>query len=438
MAQLFADISTPYVNEMTLKRVLSSKLKENIFQDILVKPEEGATEKYTEDTSAAEVQVIRILPNDRQAREIGADYNGGNFNNEDPTQPKSAAYGVKIITTIDHVIDLPTVQQDMVNVDLAEAEGQNLKGKVAQNVNALSIAAMMKAKLNALNTAGYAGTDSDAVRVIKLGSSPAAGDYVNAILDAGAHLDNGNIELGIDTYPKENRAIYMRSTFKSSLLKKGEILIGGSNYAQDILQKGGLDRSTIPNTVTGYIGEIDSTPCYVVSNPIWRLVERYIGVTKGSLDKVLAVVTSSIGTLRGLAFNNSLKTVPSPAGQGIRLQPLYRMGAECLDDKAVVLIVADGFVVSDRQVTLLAPSSKRFTITYDGNGNTTGSVPTDTTKYTYEQAATTNAGTGLVKSAKAIESWNTKANATGDTYALNSAITGGITGDLKLYAKYAA
>ena len=122
MASLFADIKTPYVNEATLKRIMSSRVKENIFQGIFTRPNEAVTEKFSDDTDASEIQVIRIKPNNKDARELGADKNGAWFNSTDASTPTTEAYGIKIITTIDDMIDIPTNQQDMMNVDVAEAE----------------------------------------------------------------------------------------------------------------------------------------------------------------------------------------------------------------------------------------------------------------------------------------------------------------------------
>ena len=113
MAQIFADIKTPYVNEATLKRIMSSRVKENIFQGIFTRPGEAVTEKFSTDTDASEIQVIRVKPNTNQARELGADTNGAWFNNASASTPTTEAYGIKIITTIDDVIDIPTNQQDM-------------------------------------------------------------------------------------------------------------------------------------------------------------------------------------------------------------------------------------------------------------------------------------------------------------------------------------
>ena len=72
MANILGDIKTPYVNEATLKRIMSSRVKENIFQGIFTRPGEAVTEKFSDDTDAAQIQVIRIKPNTNDAREIGA------------------------------------------------------------------------------------------------------------------------------------------------------------------------------------------------------------------------------------------------------------------------------------------------------------------------------------------------------------------------------
>ena len=434
MAQIFADIRTPFINETTLKRNLASRVRENIFQGIIVRPEEGVTEQFSTDTDAAEIQVIRVKPNDKQAREIGADINGGYFNNEEAIQPTTEAYGIRIITTIDHNIDLPTNQQDMINVDLAEKELQNLSGKVSKNVNAISLASQIGKKINALLKLP-ADSDADDVRIVTIDStSSEKGLYKNSIIDAGAHLDNGNEEQGIETYPTENRAVYMRSSMKAALLKNGEIIIGGSNSAQVIVKQGGLDINTRPDNIHGYLGEVDNTPCYFVSGPVWKLIERYLALPDGALDNVLAVMVSGIGTGRALAFNNTVKIIDTPQGQGRRIQPKYRMGCECWDDKSVVLIVKDSFNPPEMDLTLKAPASVRFKITYELNGGT-GTKPTDTKAYTYKEDAELSAGTGLAKGTKDIASWNTRSDGKGKTYALEDEIK--VTGNLKLYAIYA-
>lgn len=44
MGAIFANINTPYINDATVRRVMSEKVKENIFQAMQSKPGEGVTE----------------------------------------------------------------------------------------------------------------------------------------------------------------------------------------------------------------------------------------------------------------------------------------------------------------------------------------------------------------------------------------------------------
>ena len=353
MAAIFADIKTPYINDATLKRIMSSRVKENIFQGIFTKPGEAVNEKFSENTDAAEIQVIRVKPSTKDARELGADTNGAWYNANGASTPTTEAYSIRIVTTIDDVIDIPTNQQDMMNVDLAEAELANLAGRVNKNVNALTIAAQLAKNFNE--------TADETVDnwVVLDADSP---NYKEAIIDAGAKLDDGNEAQGIDAYPDEFRAVFLRSAAKSALFKSGDLIVGGSNYAQDIIRKGGLDADTRPEVATtGYLGEVDNMPCYMASKAIWATAEKYLGLSAGALDGVETLVVSGVGTGRALAFNNAIKMIDSPNGQGRRLQPKYRMGAECWDAYSVVPVVKSTFTnpaTAGAHLTVKAPGSR--------------------------------------------------------------------------------
>lgn len=374
MASLFADIKTPYVNEVTLKRLLVPRVKQNIFQKIVVRPEEGVTEKFSSDTDAAELQVIRVKPNGKMARNIGSTVNGDYFNGENAATSTTEAYGIKILSVIDYNIDIPQNMQDMLNIDMVDAEMQNLSGKVAQNVNAVSAAAWLQKLLNH----AHGGDES---HIIKLDATPTGEEVKNAIIDANSLLDAGNESMGIDTYPRENRAIYLRNTLNATL-KKGGVIIGGSNYGQDILQKGGLDKDTRPDNVEGYLGELDGVPVYLFSDPVFNLAAKYLGFNNYMLSKVKGFVVSSIGTGRALAFNAAMKIIDAPSGQGRRMQPKYRFGAECWDAMSIVAICDSTFEnYSDGALTLEAPASRVADRTADfGKGEgTSGTDSADIT-----------------------------------------------------------
>lgn len=349
MATLFADIKTPFVNDATLKRIMASRVKENIFQGIMTKPGEAVTEKFSEDTDAAEIQVIRVKPQTNQAREIGSDVNGAWFNNADASTATTEAYGIKILTTIDDMIDIPTNQQDMINVDVADAELQNLAGRVNKNVNAMTFAVQLAKNFNDVQAGSVA---DNKVTVTD-------GDYLAAIIEAGSKLDDGNEAQGIDAYPDNERAVFIRSSAKASLLKKGQIIVGGSNDAQTILRKGGFDTGTNPEVATtGYLGEVNNMPVYMASKSIWALAEKYMGLTAGALNNVEMLVVSGAGTGRALAFNSAIKMIDSPNGQGRRIQPKYRFGADCWDALSVVPVVNSSFTAPEGVITVKAPGSR--------------------------------------------------------------------------------
>lgn len=347
MATLFADISTPYVNDITMRRILSPAVKENIFQGVMLKPGEAVTEKYSEDTDAAEIQVLRQKPLANDARELGSDKNGGWFNSEDAQTSSTEAYGIQIIQTIDRLIDIPTNAQDMVSIDLLEGETKNLAGLVNRNINAVSIAAMLAKNLN--NVAGVDKKNSNAsVKTITAVDSnwvtkEGSATYMDCIIDAGAHLDDGNADEGIDAYPDDQRAVIIRPTIKKEILK-GMVGLYGGTAVFDVLRRGGVDTESRPKiSTTGFLGELDNMPVYCASAVVWNLVEKYLGLTSGALANLVGIVVSGVGTGRALAFNNKIKDIPCPNGQGIRLQPKYRFGCECWDPLSVVPIFSAEF-----------------------------------------------------------------------------------------------
>lgn len=345
MPAIFADIKTPYIDTLTTKRILSPAVKENIFQGIMLKPGEAVTEQYSEDTDASEIQVLRQKPTENDAREIGAENNGKWFNDKAAATSSTEAYGIQILQTIDRNIDIPTNAQDMVSVDLLSGETKNLAGLVNRNINAMTLAAMLAKNFN--NVAGFDKRNSNAsvetITAIKKNWITKSTSYTDAIIDAGTMLDDGNESQGIDAYPDDMRAVIIRPTIKGEILKNMTGLYGGTAVF-DVLKKAGLDTDTTPAVATtGYVGEVANMPIYAASGVVWALVERYLGLSPKALDNVAAIVCSGIGTGRALAFNSKIKTIDAPSGQGLRLQPKYRFGAECWDALSVVPIFSSEF-----------------------------------------------------------------------------------------------
>lgn len=99
------------------------------------------------------------------------------------------------------------------------------------------------------------------------------------------------------------------------------------------------------------------------------------------------------------------------------------------------LLLSDGTL--DCATGVFTPSgSSNLTVTYDGNGNTGGTAPTDSSSpYSSGDTVTVIGNTGsLEKTGKTFSGWNTKADGSGTTYTAAQTFT--ITASITLYAKW--
>ena len=87
--------------------------------------------------------------------------------------------------------------------------------------------------------------------------------------------------------------------------------------------------------------------------------------------------------------------------------------------------------------TLYAKWTPVYTVTYNGNGNTGGTAPTDASSpYAAGSNVTVLGNTGsLVKTGYVFDGWNTAANGSGTNYAAGATISG-IAANTTLYAKW--
>ncbi|TLG71771.1 InlB B-repeat-containing protein [Culicoidibacter larvae] len=75
-----------------------------------------------------------------------------------------------------------------------------------------------------------------------------------------------------------------------------------------------------------------------------------------------------------------------------------------------------------------------YTVTYDGNGHTIGSVPVDANSYSIGVTATVLNIIDLARNNHSFVGWNTAANGSGTAYAAGDAIT--VNGNIVLYAQW--
>ena len=147
-------------------------------------------------------------------------------------------------------------------------------------------------------------------------------------------------------FPQDDRIGLVSVDWYAEIISaNGVFSVGGANYAYDILRKGVISQNAEQEKLAdGYVGDMFGIPFHTVSPLVFTVACEYLGFPEGEFDEnLIALIKSAHGNLFALASGSSVKTIDSPLGQGIRLQPLYRMGAACIMPKANSLLMKYGW-----------------------------------------------------------------------------------------------
>ena len=331
-----ANKGVDFINSQVAAHVFANTAMKNIYQGEIEKGGRGVSQEYSSDTTGSSINIIRPLPLPIKARELGAAINGGNFSAYD-YQPSSDAYSLKVITVIDDIVDIPNVSLDMIPVGVAEMYIKNVSDKVTLNVNAIKIASALYTSLSAHQV------DPTSAYVTTFGSGD---NLVKQLSKTYVQLDKGDRTHGVSMFPQDDRIGLVSVDWYAEIISaNGVFNLGGANYAYDILRKGTISQNAEQDKLAdGYVGDMFGIPFHTVSPLVFATACDYLGFPENEFDAdLIALVKSAHGNLFALASGSSIKTIDSPLGQGVRLQPLYRMGAACVMAKSNSLLVKDTF-----------------------------------------------------------------------------------------------
>ncbi len=110
------------------------------------------------------------------------------------------------------------------------------------------------------------------------------------------------------------------------------------------------------------------------------------------------------------------------------------------DGSGTVYTPGQTFTMGPENIRLYAiwTANPTYTVTYNGNGNTGGSVPAGTNRYQQGQTVTVSGNTGSLANASYVfTGWNTQADGSGTTYTQGQTFTMG-PANVTLYAKWAS
>lgn len=354
--QYLSDFARPSINGNVARRVLANEVLRGVAQGVLETNGEGITQRFSNDTTGAQIRITQFMPFNQDARELGASLNGENFDGRTALQATTNGLGVDVITVINQNIDIPQVTMDMLPIDFLGNVMKNLEMDINNNINAMTIGGKFVATANAV------AEGKDEFQYITLATAT-GNDWRLAFMNMDAKLDSGDEENGLAYFPGDDRCYVVKASIIPYLFNNGILSIGGANHAYEMLAQGGISPNTKQDIRDGYAGELLGKPVYKFVPLIARMAAKYAGVPVWAFDEVYAYESSAYANVRAIAQNDEIKLIDSPEGQGVRVQPNFRMGFKALYHKGNVFLVETGYTnpagTGANALILKAPGSRQ-------------------------------------------------------------------------------
>jgi len=151
--------------------------------------------------------------------------------------------------------------------------------------------------------------------------------------------------------------------------------------------------------------------------------------------------TSTAGTVpsdAGKYETGSPVTVKGNTGNLVKTGFTFAGWNTVADGSGTAYAAGSTYTMGTANITLFArwTQNSTFTVTYNGNASTTGTIPTDEGKYETGSSVTVKTNTGnLIKTGFTFAGWNTAADGSGTAYAVGSTFAMG-TGNVTLFARW--
>ena len=220
--QFLSDFKTPQINANSASRVLSNEVLFMIYQGVIETEGQGITQRFSTDTSGAEIRIIVPQALNIGTRELGASLNGDNFASS-TKQSQSTSVGLSVLQVIDTPIDIAQVTQDMIPVSILETQMKVLGMEINTQLNALTLAGKIA------NT--FPAIQNGVVDMHIIDEATMTGAQIrNVLITANSRLDEGDAEHNLAYFPNDDRIMVIKPSMRPLLMKEGVIVIGGLTY----------------------------------------------------------------------------------------------------------------------------------------------------------------------------------------------------------------
>ena len=261
-------------------------------------------------TDTFTVGINRIARPGGVTRTIGGEINGGFFNTEAVKTPTNSTIALYMDRLYDQVFDIPYALEDSVPYSYVENIASGIASEVGEQMGADTLAEMYNAV-----------KDESKNRLVKLADD---GDIFPALTKANELLSEGDIATGDRAFPATNRSFVGTPAVFTKLLNSDKYILTGSDKAFSTLESGyqGVNYESFKGVIAGLAAF--QAPSSLMPK-----------TTAGS---ILAFVDHPSAVTRAY-YDRGVRAIPSPVGQGTRLQPYYRWGVKATRPAGIVGIV---------------------------------------------------------------------------------------------------
>lgn len=325
------------INRVSVDIKISSKILENYFQGDCEAEDSGVTSSFNEttDLNAAYVRILKPAYLDMQTRQYGSNVNGGAYNAE-ALFISNDEYMLPVIEILDKPIDMPYNSFAMVPQLSRDNFTKQVGSQIAKLKNGLCLATKL-----------YKSWYEDEANKSQLTFNTGTGNLRSVFDDAEDALNEGLVGIGIDAFPEDSRNITFLNGYTKYMRDTGSFIVGGSNFAQQMLKTGATDPDSAKNVLTnGFRGIYGTAPLHMISNLKVLTADQFLGLPDGTLKAcgLVGVESSAISNYFGLSSAGIGAMSPTPFGLGTRVFPNYRMGGATFYTKGNVIIVNQNFV----------------------------------------------------------------------------------------------
>lgn len=326
-----------YLDGTMVNAEISDVIAEAIYVEEIFRDGQSVTSKYTTDRKAGAVRVMLDTPIPFSSRTVsyggreGTEGNSGVINANPPIMPADDEFMVYLNQVNDQAMLFPDLSKEYIPLDVMARKINGYAKRVVEDRSASTLAEIIAYSFfRSLN----GGDNLKTVADLKADNA-----YADLINDLNAALDDGDEATGAHTFPTDGRTIIGRPEFVNGVFnRKSGVILTGSDLAQSMLREYNLSvdfdgKNYVGANYKGYAMQFN----WVVANSvIWKLAEKYLGLTEGALDNVYAIAVSREATAMGKIVDLGVKLIDANEVRGTKAQPINIWGHEAFRKSFVI------------------------------------------------------------------------------------------------------